>query len=38
MQMDQAQVKTREKLSLGSLMLTIVIANIAVLLFIAPYA
>jgi hypothetical protein len=38
MQMDQAQAKTREKLSLGSLMLTIVIANIAVLLFMAPYA
>jgi hypothetical protein len=38
MQMDQAQAKTREKLSLGSLMLTIVIANIVVLLFIAPYA
>jgi hypothetical protein len=38
MQMDQAQAKTREKLSLGSLMLTIVISNIAILLFIAPYA
>jgi hypothetical protein len=38
MQIDQAQAKTREKLSLGSLMLTIVIANIAVLLFMAPYA
>jgi hypothetical protein len=38
MQMDQAQAKTREKISLGSLMLTIVISNIAVLFFIAPYA
>jgi hypothetical protein len=38
MQMDQTQAKTREKLSLGSLMLTIVISNIAVFLFIAPYA
>jgi hypothetical protein len=38
MQMDQAQAKTREKISLGSLMLTIVASNIAVLFFIAPYA
>jgi hypothetical protein len=38
MQMDQAQAKTREKISLCSLMLTIVISNIAVLGFIAPYA
>jgi hypothetical protein len=36
MQMDQT--KMREKISLGSLMLTIVISNIAVLFFIAPYA
>ena len=35
---NQAQAQTREKISLTSLMLTIVIANIAVLLFIAPYA
>jgi hypothetical protein len=38
MQMDQGQAKTREKISLGSLMLTIVISNIAILVFIAPYA
>jgi hypothetical protein len=35
---NQAQAKTREKISLGSLMLTIIISNIAVLFFIAPYA
>jgi hypothetical protein len=38
MQMGQTQAKTREKISLGSLMVTIVISNIAILLFIAPYA
>jgi hypothetical protein len=32
-----AQAKTQEKISLGALMLTIVISNIAVFLFIAPY-
>jgi hypothetical protein len=33
-----AQAKTQEKISLGALMLTIVISNIAVFLFIAPYS
>jgi hypothetical protein len=33
-----AQTKAQEKLSLGALMLTIVISNIAVLFWIAPYA
>jgi hypothetical protein len=32
-----AQAKTQEKISLGALMLTIVISNIAVFLFIVPY-
>jgi hypothetical protein len=35
---NQAQTKTQEKISLTSLMLTIVISNIAVFLFIAPYS
>jgi hypothetical protein len=38
MQKNQAQSTVQEKISLGSLMLTIVISNIAVFLFIAPYA
>jgi len=35
---NEAQSKIQEKISLGSLMLTIVISNIAVFLFIAPYS
>jgi hypothetical protein len=35
---NQAQAKAREKLSLGALMVTIVISNLAVFLFIAPYS
>jgi hypothetical protein len=38
MQTNQAQTKTRDKISLGALMLTIAISNAAVFLFIAPYA
>jgi hypothetical protein len=38
MQANQAQTKTRERLSLGALMVTIVISNAAVFLFLAPYA
>jgi hypothetical protein len=38
MQANQAQTKTRERISLSFLMATIVISNAAVFLFIAPYA
>jgi hypothetical protein len=38
MQTNQAQTKTRDKISLAALMLTIAISNAAVFLFIAPYA
>jgi hypothetical protein len=37
MQANQAQSKNQEKLSFGALMFTIVLSNIGVFLFIAPY-
>jgi hypothetical protein len=35
---NDAQTKAQEKLSLSALMFTIMISNIAVFLFIAPYS
>jgi hypothetical protein len=37
MQRNQTQKASREKLSLGAMMLTIVLANVLVLVYIAPY-
>jgi hypothetical protein len=37
MQANQAQSKNQEKLSFGALMFTIVVSNIGVFLFVAPY-
>jgi hypothetical protein len=38
MQKNEAQVKTQERISLGALMLTIVISNVAVFFYVTPYA
>jgi hypothetical protein len=37
MQRNQTQKAARETLSLGAMMLTIVLANVLVLVYIAPY-
>jgi hypothetical protein len=37
MQENDKQAKTRETISLSALMLTIMISNVAVLLFLGPY-
>jgi hypothetical protein len=38
MEKSQAQIKARENISLGLMMLTIVIANLLTFLYIGPYA
>jgi hypothetical protein len=37
MQNDKTRAETQEKISLGALMLTIVISNVAVFLYLGPY-